>query len=216
MVMAGWVARGGDATPRWRRRSTIAAVCAVMMVVVLAVASRAGHALIVCRTLAEPDAIVALGSHEWERLPAVAQLAQRAPAATVLLSEPLWPNEWNCHDCAYRVERLVQAGVEEDRIVGLARKVERTFDEATAVREWAEQHGARSVMVVTSPYHTRRALATFEHAFEGTGVQVGVYPTRADSPARPEMWWWHRYDRWYVAYEWSATVFYMLRFGVFP
>jgi hypothetical protein len=45
-------------------------------------------------------------------------------------------------------------------------------------------------------------------------VQVGVYPATAYSPAHPDAWWWNKYDREYVAYEWSALLFYLLRFGV--
>jgi uncharacterized SAM-binding protein YcdF (DUF218 family) len=68
--------------------------------------------------------------------------------------------------------------------------------------------------VVTSPYHTRRSLGTFEKVFADTGVEIGIHPAVRTSPAIPERWWLRRYDRGYVLYEWAALVYYRLRFGV--
>ena len=62
----------------------------------------------------QPDAIVSLASHEWERLPEAAALARRAPKAIVVLSQPINLNAFNCHDCEHRVDRLVAAGVAAD------------------------------------------------------------------------------------------------------
>jgi uncharacterized SAM-binding protein YcdF (DUF218 family) len=173
----------------------------------------AGTALVAHVELDRPDAIVSLASHEWERLPAAAALALKNPSAKVLLTVPIAANPFNCHDCGHRVDRLVAAGVARKRIVMLPRRVFRTRDEAEAVREWAPRHGVRSVMVVTSAYHTRRALDTFRNMLAGTGIAVGVYPAGL-SNVEPDRWWRHKYDRWYVGYEWRARVYYLLRFGV--
>jgi len=142
----------------------------------------AGTALVVTREIDQPDAIVSLASHEWERLPDAAALGRRAPHAKVVLSQPISLNPYNCHDCGHRVERLVAAGIDARRIELMDRKVYRTLDEAEAFKEWAAPRGVRSVVVVTSPYHTARALASFEHVLKGTGIVVGVHPASA-SPA---------------------------------
>jgi uncharacterized SAM-binding protein YcdF (DUF218 family) len=202
----------GRSRRRWHRRHWIGAL------LVAAVASiwplrHAGTALVVTREIDQPDAIVSLASHEWERLPDAAALARRAPHARVVLSQPISLNPYNCHDCGHRVERLVAAGVDATRIELMDRKVYRTLDEAEAFKEWAAARPVRSVVVVTSPYHTARALASFEHVLDGTGIVVGVHPASA-SPAEPGAWWRHAYDRWYVTYEWRARLFYLVRFGV--
>jgi uncharacterized SAM-binding protein YcdF (DUF218 family) len=188
----------------------LAAVLAVAAVLSL---RQAGTALVVTEPIDQPDAILPLASHEWERLPEAAALAAGAPRARVLLTQPIRVNAFNCFDCANRVERLVDAGVAKERIDFLPRKVYRTLDEAQAFREWAEAHGVKSVVVVTSPYHTRRALGAFRHILLGTGIAVGVRPSSA-SPAEPARWWRHKYDRWYVSYEWRARLFYLIRFGI--
>ncbi len=197
---------------RLLRGGAILAVAAV----VIGLSKQAGHALVVAAELPAPDAIVSLASHEWERLPATARLARAMPAALVLLTEPVKLNDYNCSDCANRVQTLVNAGIDQSRIVVLGQKVTRTYDEAVAVREWTTTTGARSIVVVTSPYHTRRSLATFRHVFEATGVAVGIRPASETSPADPARWWSHQYDRKYVIYESSASVFYLIRFGILP
>ena len=137
----------------------------------------------------------------------------RAPNAKVLLSQPITLNAFNCHDCGHRVDRLVAAGVNPAQIELMDRRVYRTLDEAEAFKAWAAGRHVRSVVIVTSPYHTVRALASFQHVLNGTGIAVGVHPATG-SPAEPRAWWWHRYDRWYVTYEWRARLFYLVRFGI--
>ena len=197
---------------RLRRRLVIAALA--FLIAALAVIPRAGSLLVVTREVPAPQAIVVLGSHEWERLPAAAQLAARNREAAVLLTDPARPNIHNCFRCGERVAWLKSLGVPSARVVVLTRKVTNTFDEATAAREYVTQHHDARVMVVTSPYHTRRALATFEKVFAGSNVAIGVTPASDDSPARPRRWWASGYDRWYVSYEWAAVVWYALRHGV--
>jgi uncharacterized SAM-binding protein YcdF (DUF218 family) len=198
--------------PRGRRAALVVAAAAI--VAALSVAPHAGSALVVDAPLASADAIVSLASHEWERLPAAATAARRYPDAVVVLTLPPVVNEFNCHDCAHRVERLVNLGLDEKRIRIVPITLPGTYGEAVATRSLLSMQRLRSVVVVTSPYHTRRSLATFRHVLEGIGVAVGVVPATATSPARPERWWAAEYDRAYVRYEWAATLYYQLRHGV--
>ena len=177
---------------------------------------RAGTALVVRVPVANPDAIVSLASHEWERLPAAARLAAEHPAALLLLTQPLDVTEFNCHDCGNRVHRLRLLGVAADRIGHVTLTCPGTHGEAVAVLGLARETRLRRLLIVTSPYHTRRSLAVFRKVFQGTGVEIGVEPAFADSVARPERWWWGGYDRAYVAYEWAAMAYYGWKFGVAP
>jgi uncharacterized SAM-binding protein YcdF (DUF218 family) len=184
-----------------------------------AVAPDAGTALVVSAPLDRPDAILVLASHEWERLPAAEALAARFPEARVLLTLPPTITKYNCHDCANRPATLVQAGVQADRIevLPISRTVSGgTRGEAEAARVWTRASGARRILVVTSPYHTRRALATFDAVLAPVGVRVGIVPASATSPAQPDRWWSAGYDRAYVRYEWAGLVYYLFRFGIDP
>jgi len=196
---------------RWRG---LALAGAVLAVPVVWVAPDVGTTLVVNRSVASPDAIVSLSSHEWERLPATIQLARRNARARVVLTLPAQINEFNCHDCNHRVAQLVAHGVAEDRIVVLPLAIGGTYGEANAARDFARREHLRTLLVVTSPYHTRRALATFDKVFDQTGITIGIEATSSTSSARPDAWWWTSYDRWYVRYEWEALLYYRVRYGV--
>ena len=176
----------------------------------------AGSWLVVSVPLDEPDAIVSLASHEWERLPEAAAAATRYTRAVVLLTRPDRPTRYNCHDCEHRVERLVWLGVPRARTEVLQLKTGGTWGEALAVREAFQARGLRRLLVVTSPYHTRRAFGIFRAVFDGHCVAVGIDPAIDYSPAQPGSWWMASYDRAYVAYEWAALVYYGIRHGIPP
>ena len=195
----------------WRRRL---APAAIVVAVALALAARyAGTVLVVNDSVGPPDAIVSLASHEWERLPAAVALAGRYPHALVVLTYPKTVTKFNCHDCENRPRLLVNAGIstERIRIIGLRRGG--TYGEAVATRDLVVARHLKSVLVVTSPYHTRRSLATFRKVLGG-GVAVGVAASSDTSPARPDFLWAAGYDRAYVGYEWAAALYYQLRYGV--
>lgn len=195
----------------WRRvRFGLAG--ALLVLATLAI-NRAGTALVVSVPVENPEAILVLGSHEWERFPAATSLARTNPGALVLLTVPRVPTVHNCHDCETRQARLIAAGVSPDRIVVLSFRVSNTRDEAAAAKAECATRGIRRLAVVTSPYHTRRAHETFQQVFVDSGVSVGIVPSNA-SPAKPDRWWSAAYDRAYVRYEWAAITYHAVR-GLF-
>ncbi|MBM4429941.1 MAG: hypothetical protein FJ026_06265, partial [Chloroflexi bacterium] len=63
-----------------------------------------------------------------------------------------------------------------------------TYSEAVAVRGMAEERGWRSLLVVSDPYHLRRARLCFHDALRGTAVTVSVQPVHP-SWYNPASWW---------------------------
>lgn len=196
---------------RWRGLALAGVVVAAP---VAWVAPEAGTRLVVNRPVESPDAIVSLSSHEWDRLPETIRLARLHPGARILLTLPADVNEYNCHDCGGRVALLVRGGIDRGRIHVLPIKSSGTYGEAEVVREFIRAQPVERLLIVTSPYHTRRALATFQTLLAGTGVQIGIISANATSSAHPDAWWWTSFDRWYVRYEWVAIVYYEVRHGV--
>jgi uncharacterized SAM-binding protein YcdF (DUF218 family) len=70
---------------------------------------------------------------------------------------------------------LVTLGVPRDSIF-LANGTQNTRDDAIHARQLMEQHGWKSALLVTDPYHARRSLWTFRTAFEGTDLRVSAAP----------------------------------------
>ena len=175
-----------------------------------------GSVLALSEPIRAPDAIVTLGSHEWERLPLAARLARGNPRAALLLTMPAHATIDNCYRCEERVDWLVRAGVSRQRIVVLEPRVRNTYDEAAATFSYAATRSIHSVLIVTSPYHGRRALATFRKVFRSSPVRVGIETAPREANAHPRLWWMSAHDRIYVAYESAAIVWYAARYGVFP
>ena len=198
------------------RRLSLSRVLSPLVTLFLVWAAFAGRLLVLSHPVAQPDAIVSLASHEWERLPAAAAAAARYPSARVLLTLPTAVSIDNCHDCANRVHRLKVMGVDSRRVEVLPLTIEGTRGEAAACRRFALSNGVTRLLVITSPYHARRSLAVFSKGFAGTNVQVGVEPASTYSQARPGLWWAARYDLWYVAYEWAALAYYGLAYDTWP
>ena len=203
---------------RRRRLSSISlrtAIAAVTLALLAAwPAAHAGEALVVQRDIGAPDAIVMLASHEYERLPAAADLARRFPSAPVLLTVPRAVTKLNCHRCSERREWFVAEGVAAHRIVELPERVANTYDEAVATKHYVAGRPFRKLVVVTSPYHTRRALNVFETVVGSAGVEIGILPATRYSIAQPARWWRGEYDRGYVSYEWAGIVYYRFKYGV--
>ena len=173
----------------------------------------AGRALVVQQDVGTPDAIIMLASHEWERLPAAAAEARQYPHAAVLITHPPVVTAYNCYRCDERVTWLQSEGIDRRRIRVLTGNITNTYAEALAARAFLTRTRASRLLIVTSPYHTRRALETFETVFRGLPVQIGVVPA-AGSRGDPRNWWRLSYDRHYVMYEWAASVKSRVEHGV--
>ncbi len=81
-------------------------------------------------------------------------------------------------------ERL---GVPREAIAVLDRPAASTFGEAQRVLQYVRRHGYRSILLVTSKYHTRRAAWIYRH-LAGGSVRIIIRPARDDG-FRPDAWW---------------------------
>lgn len=168
--------------------------------------------LIASLPLAHPAALLMLASHEWERLPALAGAATKYPNAQILLTVPVDPTPESCFRCDRRVAWLKAFGIDSRRVTEVVISENGTWGEAVTARAVAGQRdGFDSLLVITSPYHTRRSLYAFRYHFADTDIEIGVQPATDASPAAPTRWLLSEYDRDYVAYEWAALVYYVAR-----
>lgn len=84
-----------------------------------------------------------------------------------------------------RAERkLIEMGIPKNSIIILEGKVTQTIEEARALRDFMAKHGSRSLLLVTSPYHLRRAYWSVDHEF---GLPVRLYTFTFDIEAHPEL-----------------------------
>lgn len=102
---------------------------------------------------------------------------------------------------------VIASGIPEEAVSILPDSVDNTAHEAVALRAALQGRPVARVIVVTSPYHTRRTGFAFRRAFRGTGVEVLVRGSR-HTDSDPARWWRRRPDIRYVVSELQKFVFY--------
>lgn len=106
------------------------------------------------------------------------------------------------------MEELVKAGVPADKIRIIPGLASSTRDEAVIVKEYAERERLQSVLIVTSSYHSRRALRTMQQVFANNGTTLGLEPASASTA-----FWWLRPEGWRtVGSEFVKTVYYWFNY----
>lgn len=182
----------------------------------------AAEALIVQAALGHADVIVVLsGSSAYlERTRRAAELFHEGRAPLVVLTNDETRGGWSSSQQRnpYFVERateeLIKGGVPAEKIRIVPGLASGTHDEALILKQYAVQQGLRSVLVVTSAYHSRRALRSLRQSFEWTGVTVGLETTPINSSTPSPGFWWLQPEGWRtVAGEYVKLVYYWFRYG---
>lgn len=196
----------------------------LVLIVLLAVAAAcpfAGRYLIIDTPLQKADAIVMLDGGRTGRWLEAAELYKEGYAQHVLLSPGYAdPAGDRLRSSGVRYPRAVdvvrevytQLGVPAESIQIMPGGYDNTADEAAGARRIAQIRGWTSIIVVTSPYHTRRALYAFQREFSGTGVTVQARASRFEQ-ARPDGWWRSRSDLRWVLSEMQRLIAYRLGLG---
>jgi uncharacterized SAM-binding protein YcdF (DUF218 family) len=88
-----------------------------------------------------------------------------------------------------KLQRMaIDAGVPADSIFITEGEASTTIEEAQAVKILANQRNIKSILVITAPYHTRRARIIFNQEFKDSDVKVLVHPVE-DSWYKPINWY---------------------------
>jgi uncharacterized SAM-binding protein YcdF (DUF218 family) len=109
-------------------------------------------------------------------------------------------------------DAMIALGVPADAMTVLPNGVDNTAAEAAAVKRIFPPPQIARIIVVTSPYHTRRAGFAFRREFRDTGVDVVVRGSRY-SDAEPARWWRHRADIRYIMTEMPKLLAYLAGMG---
>jgi uncharacterized SAM-binding protein YcdF (DUF218 family) len=132
------------------------------------------------------DAIVVIsGDEQLARFQEGVNLYQRGLGHYLVFSGAAFDNGTSNADVMRAL--AVGRGVPDEAILDEP-LAEDTWGNAVYTRQVLEQHGLRSAILVTSPYHARRAKMTFDAAYQGSGIQVSVH-SAPDSQWRKLSWW---------------------------
>lgn len=203
---------------RWRTIA-IAAICVVAVWSLLAFI--AAKFLIVRAELASADAIVVLSGPGTyvERGDWAAKLYSERRAPVVLLSNEGLLSGWSAsddrnlyfHELAAR--RLQQHGVASKDIKVVSDIGAGTYQESVRLCDYAAAGKLNRILVVTSAYHSRRALWSLQRACKDKPIQIGMEspPPGWQTPA-PASWWLHKSGWRLVAGEYVKVIYYRVTY----
>lgn len=177
--------------------------------------------LVVSAPLQNADAIVVLsGSNAFlQRVGHATVLYRQGISSTIVLTNDGQEGSWSPLEQRNPlfVERseseLLAHGVPRSAITVIPQIVSNTYSEAELLRRYAEENHLRTLLIVTSSYHSRRALGAFRQSFAGSDCEVGIDPVPPDLEGFSTKTWWLRAKGWrMVAMEYPKLVYYWWRY----
>lgn len=179
-----------------------------------------GRYLIVEHTPQKSDLIVCLAGGNVERGLAVADAYKRGLAPRVFMAREVPPDGY-----ALLKERnidypesvdlmrmlLEELGIPESAFFTSDRASKSTFEEAHLVRDLVMNGDYNSLILITTPYHSRRAWLTFRKVFEKDDLRILMLPS-SYSDFRPEDWWKKRRYLREVIIEYQKLIYYRLKY----
>ena len=169
MLICDMVFRLTFRRPSVRNVLAVIGLCAIVAVVVGTVLVRESKVWLREESLpGQADYLVVLGGESGQRVIGAAELYHAGVAPRVFVSGQ--------GDCLVIVRRLVMAGVPTDRIDHECESGS-TMENARMTRQTLADKDVRSAVLVTSWYHTGRALKAFRQVWpEVTWGARGVFP----------------------------------------
>lgn len=134
--------------------------------------------------LTSADAIVVV-SGSGDRLPHAVELYKQGFAPALILSGAA--REGDISNALAMQIAATQSGVPEKAII-LEERATNTYENAIYTKEIIVNKNFRNVILVSSPYHQRRAYETFKAVLKGKNIRL------QNSPSSPTYWsakhWW--------------------------
>lgn len=203
----------------WRKRVIAALAFTGIFAVWVATAPLLADALVTEKPIDKADAIVILsGAADYaQRAQGGAIAFRQGVAPRVLLTNDGERGGWDDTEKGnpYFIERiaaeLIRQGVHAAAIEKLPGHVSGTGDEADLIVQTAAGRGYRNLLIVTSDFHSKRALWTFERSVAKNGANLAVGLARAPSGARYP----NRSDWWLSLRGWRSVAAEYVKFGYY-
>jgi uncharacterized SAM-binding protein YcdF (DUF218 family) len=211
-------------TPGSFSRSAVHRTSVVVLVAALALSgygfAHLGRYLTKEDPIRKADAIVVLAGTRMDRALEAADLYQSGYAPRIVITREAPERSF-----AVLAQRGITLAANADVTRGVLEKIgvpsailipaaihDNTALEAQTVRQLALMNQWRTVIVVTSKYHLRRAGFAMRRELKATGTDVVMHGTRYDD-ANPDRWWTSRADWRWVITEGGKLVAYELGLG---
>jgi uncharacterized SAM-binding protein YcdF (DUF218 family) len=163
--------------------------------------------LIITDQLRSADVILILaGDDNGERVVEGVRLYRTGWAKRLLMSGG--PLAWRLTAAEWMKKQAVASGVPPAAVL-IQDRSRSTLEDARFSLPLIKERGWRRVILVTSPYHTRRAKKIFEKSWRDEGIELIVVP--AASQFEPRRWWSRHEDAARVGWEYASSVLYFFK-----
>ena len=203
------------------RRRTILKIVSCCILIWPFAAWAGAQALITEAPLDKADAILVLGGSATykERTREATRLFFEGRSQRILITNDNHRGPWssaeqrNLFFYERSLEELSNAGVPAENIDVVLKPVAGTYEEAEVIRDYAQQQGLHSILIVTSAYHSRRALWVFARVFRDTGIRIGLISARPGVESPPPATWWLSVKGWKsVPTEYVKMIYYVINY----
>ena len=163
---------------RWSALLLLAAVCAAVWYSRAILLQGLAELWVVSDTVSQADAVVIFGGGLETRPFAAAEYYHEGLTKKILVSNAALDKSVTLGGLPSHAEMnrsvLLKLGVPPTAIDLLGTGLSNTYQEAVSLREWAISTHARSVIVPTEEFSSRRVSWVVKHELAGTGTRVQV------------------------------------------
>jgi uncharacterized SAM-binding protein YcdF (DUF218 family) len=158
-----------------------------------------GAYLSVDDTVHPVDGIVVLSGDEGQRMIEAAGWYAKGYAEYLLITKTVDEEIGEDKSYSQKLMRIaIEQGVPQDAILFTETMADNTQEEAAAVLDVVKKRNIRSILIITDPYHTRRAKKIFDQVFQHQEVAVSIHAL--------ENSWYQPYS-WFFSLEgWRQTI----------
>jgi uncharacterized SAM-binding protein YcdF (DUF218 family) len=192
---------------------TIAGICILARKPLLRLVS---DQLIQEDTLISCDRIVVLSGYAEERAPEAARLLSLRKSASIVVTGAVTPRIFRemgiqLTEADLSAYVLKKSGVDSGRIEFL-RKGTSTWEECKALADYANQHDYKSVILVSSLFHTQRMQWVANRTLRKNGIQVII---RGAPPIafNKDEWWESEDGLLFVVNEYLKLLYYLYKYS---
>lgn len=179
-----------------------------------------GRYLIVEHKPEKADLIVCLAGKNIERSLAVVEAYRKGLAPYVFMAKKSKPDGFDYltkkarnYPTDFDLFTVITEGFEipEKAILSPAERVSNTLDEARLVHKFVLDRGFKSIIVITSLTHSRRAWLTFKKVFKDDDIKIISLPSHYQL-FNPKDWWTKRKYTKDLIFEYQKLIYYKIAY----
>jgi len=175
------------------------------------VLTQVGSFLIYQDRIAPADAILVLGGGEKERVQQGIELAKKQYGGWIMFTgeylEPIFAE--NTHWALEAQKLAIYNGIKKDKTIPILGSTS-TLDDAVLSKNICVEKHFKSLIVVSEPFHTKRAHFIFSKVYKNSGIKIMMYPVQ-NSWYKRDTWWKSKAGFWDTNIEYQKMFYYLLK-----